>query len=262
MKKIYIIVCIALLGVLFTACNKDKQVDYSLLLQGTWVNTLVNDQSVLTDKTYIMELKSDGTEMYATGYSLDENNKTWKENSAYQYTIKGDIIHISGADIDGNKIQSKFKIQSLADDVLKITVEEFSSNGKLIPDNNTYTLIKVKSDHKEAFTGVWYGKCTTPGAVDSLYHYWEYFEDGSFNYYYQDKDNKWIKKSDNQGRYFLYGQLMVSNYSHDLLSGGQGLAFEGWNFSIKDNKMIWTGLRENNVTVTYEMEKVSALPKI
>ncbi len=55
---------------------------------------------------------------------------------------------------------------------------------------------------------------------------------------------------------------MVSNYSHDLISGGQGLAYEGWNYRIEGNKMYWTGLRANNVTIIYEMEKVASAPKI
>jgi len=260
MRKTHFILCLAILCILLSACKKDEKINYSELLQGTWVNTMVNGKPLLTDDTFVMELKSDRTEMYAIGIKMDDNNKTWKENSSYRYTVNGDLITING--VNGVDSQLKMRIKSLKDGILTFTVEESIFNGKSVPDDKTYTLTKVNTDNKKAFTGVWYGKCTTPGTADSLYHYWEYFDDGSFNYYYQDKNNKWIKKSDNQGKYFLYGQFMVANYSHDLLSGGQGLAFEGWNYSIEGNKMIWTGLRQNNVTITYEMEKVPAPPKV
>jgi hypothetical protein len=110
--------------------------------------------------------------------------------------------------------------------------------------------------------GCWYGKCTTPGTNDTNYHYWEYFSDQTYYYYYQDDQGHWIKKSDNEGRYFLYGNLFVSNYSNDLVIGGKGKTFECWNFNIDGNNMIWSALRKNNQTESYQMTKVTNPPKI
>lgn len=120
---------------------------------------------------------------------------------------------------------------------------------------------KVTNDNSAAFTGVWYGRCTTEGAADSTYHYWEYLADGRYYYYYQDEHNNWIKKADNQGRYYLYGTFMASNYSNDLLTGGTGQVFECWNVAIDGNNMEWTGLRANNITLTYVMDKVQSPPQ-
>ena len=96
---------------------------------------------------------------------------------------------------------------------------------------------------------------------DTKYHYWEYFPDGSFNYYYQDGEDRWIRKSDNEGGYFLYGNLLVTNYTNDILSGGTGKAFECWNFKVSGEKMTWTGLRDGNTTTTYQMVKVGSAPE-
>jgi len=161
----------------------------------------------------------------------------------------------------GNLFQMEFKIQSLNQETLTYTVPSFSINGVSFPDEKTYTCQKVTHDYHGEFTGVWFGHCTTTGNADSLYHYWEYFDDGRFNYYFQDKNGNWIKKSDNEGRYFLYGNLLATNFSHDLISSGTGLAFECWNFTLNKNKMIWTGLRENTITITYEMDRVLSPPK-
>lgn len=261
MRKLCILFSLALPALLFIGCTKDEEPNYAELLKGTWVNTLVNEQPVLTDATFVMELKSNNTELYACGFELDEYNKIWKENSKYTYSFSGNLISIDGTDEQGNSYNMAFEILTLNEEILAYSVQTLSMNGREIADSNTYSCKKVTNDFSTEFTGIWHGHCTTEGSADSLYHYWEYFDDGTYNYYYQDENSNWIKKEDNKGHYFLYGNLMASNYSHDLLSGGNGLAFECWNFTIDGNKMVWTGLRENNITITYEMEKVQSPPE-
>lgn len=262
MKKNKVFFTFSLIFFLFSGCQKEKDPNYAELLQGKWINTRVNGHEVLTDAAFVMAFRSDKTEMYAAGVKLDENNKSWQENSSFTYSVNRDIISISSTDATGSSTQMEFRIQSIENDIMTYSVPSFSINGIFLPDLNTYTCKKVTNDFSDSFTGVWYGRCTSEGAADSLYHYWEYFSDGSYNYYYQDENSNWIRKSDNEGVYFLYGQFMASNYSNDLLSGSVGLAYECWNFSIQDDIMVWTGLRENNVTVTYVMEKVQAPPVI
>ena len=261
MKKINLLISLALITILFGGCAKEDDPNYAELLKGTWVNTMVNDQAVLTDAKFSMEFKLDNTELYANGIQQDDNNKSWHENSNYTYSINGSIITIDGNDVLGNSYHMVFNILLLNQEELNYSVQTFELNGELITDAKTYTCEKVTQDFSAEFIGVWYGRCTSEGTTDSLYHYWEYFADGSYNYYYQDENSNWIKKSDNEGRYFLYGNLMASNYSNDLISGDTGLAYECWNFSLDGNNMVWTGLRENNVTITYEMEKVSSPPE-
>jgi len=261
MKKNIILLSLAIITMLFVGCEKDNDPNYGELLLGTWVNTMVNEQAVLTDATFAMEFSSGNTQLYASGFQLDENNRSWQENGNYNYSISGSLINIDGTDGLGNSYHMVFNILSLNDDILTYSIQTFTLNGEVIANVNTYSCKKVAEDFSAEFTGIWFGQCTTVGNADSLYHYWEYFDDGNYNYYYQDENGNWIKKEDNEGRYFLYGQLCASNYSHDILTGGTGLAFECWNFTIVGNNMVWTGLRENNVTITYEMEKVPSPPE-
>jgi len=256
----YFISLTILVVILFSGCKKSETTNYNDLLIGTWVNQRVNDQPVLTDASFVVDFKSDKTEMYAIGFQIDENNSQWMENNAYTYTLAGDMITLTGTDLSGKTYYMEFKILALDETTLKYTVPEFSIDGVSYPDTHTYLCYKVTEDLSGQFTGVWYGHCTTPGTTDSLYHYWEYFADRTYNYYYQDESGNWIKKSDNEGRYFLYGNLLATNYSNDLISGGIGKAYECWDFGIDGNHMIWTGLRQNNVVASYEMEKVDAPP--
>lgn len=252
---------VLVLTALFYDCKNEDE-DYSELIIGKWVNTHVNDEPIQTDASFVSEFRADLVEMYAAGVVLNQNNKTWSESEDYKYRIEGKKIIIDGTDILEDEFHMEFEIISLDENYLKYSISKFSINGVEFPNENTYTDKKVKDDHKPKFAGVWYGKCVTEGTLDTKYHYWEYFPDGSFNYYYQNELNSWIRKSDNDGGYFLYDNLFASNFSNDLVSGGTGKSFECWIFEIIGNNMTWTGLREGGKVVKYEMTKVSAPPVV
>ncbi len=254
-KPLLIITAIALM--LFGCGDEENPFDY--LIQGLWVNTHVNDQPVTTNEAFICDFRADLTQLYAIGLTLDEENKSWIENSAYTYKIIGKTIIIEGPDVFDNIFYLEFTILSLDEDALRYSVKIFKINGEEFPDPYIYTMTKVKTDLADNFVGTWYGRSTTGGASEA-YHYWDYFADGTFDYYFKDDEENWIKKPDNEGRYFLYGNLLASNYTNDLLSGETGKAYECWSISIVDNKMTWHGLRENGLIVTFEMDKVDNPP--
>ncbi len=259
LKSIFVFI----LFLLPLGCSEDEipvGAEYTKLLIGKWVNVTANNNSILTDASFVMEFKINYVEMYATGFQLDENNKIWMENSNYTFSVNNDVISIDGKDILGKVYHLELKIISLNDSLLKYSDSKIIIDGVDYTNPVEYTCKRITKDYSSQFVGVWYGKCTSENNNDTTYHYWEYFADGSYNYYYQDENNKWIKKSDNEGKYFLYQNLFVSNYSNDLQSGIKGKAYEGWNFSISGNTMTWTGLRENNKTVTYEMTRADNPP--
>jgi len=245
---------------LLVGCNKDD-VDYSTLIEGKWLCTQLNSKPILTNQASYCEYRSDGKEVYATGVQLDGDNKTWVENNQFTYTISGKILSICGTDTDGKHNDIEIEIQSVDEEQTTQKTRKYLIDEVDYPDANTYSYNRITDDFSAEFAGIWYGKCTTPGTSDAGYHYWEYFTDGTFNYYYQDSEGNWIKKTDNEGRYFLYGNLFVSNYTNDLITGGKSKTFECWNFEINDKAMTWTALRENNKTESYQMEKVSAAPQ-
>lgn len=250
-----------LILLLFCSC-KDEETDYAELIVGKWGNTLVNYEPILTDASFICEYRSDMVQLYANGFKLDDINKTWMENDNYEYDVEDKNIIIDGTDVLDHSYHMEFEILLIDENYLTYSVKKFFIDDVDYPDSNIYTCKKVKNDYSEQFTGVWYGKCTTAGTSDTKFHYWEYFADGSFNYYYLDDAEKWIKKSDNEGGYFLYGTLLATNYTNDLVSGGNGKAYECWNIEINGNNMTWTGLRENNHVVTYQMVRVESAPTV
>jgi hypothetical protein len=250
-----------LFSFLFFGCEVEET-DYAGLLPGLWVNTLVDGEPILTDAAYVLEYRPDFVELYATGFQLNDSNKTWIENDNYRYGIEGNLLIIDGTNALEHDYHMEFEIISINQYTLSYSIRKFEIDSLDYPDQKTYTCQRATTDYGTSIVGIWYGHCTTEGTSDIKYHYWEYVADGSFNYYYQDANDHWIRKSDNEGGYFLYGNLLATNYSNDLISGGTGKAYECWNIDIDGDHMTWTGLRANNSTVTYDMNKVEQGPMV
>ena len=249
-----------IISALLCSCKKDKGIDYASLIPGTWVNTQVDSKTILTDASFVLKFHGGNMETFASGVILDENNKTWMENDSYTYSVDGNRIIIDGNNNLGSNFHLEFIIQSVDQQTLTYSVSKFMVDGVEYPDPKIYTNKKVTVSLSSQFVGTWYGKSTTQGNPDSSYHYWQYFADGHFNYYYQDNSGNWINKPDNNGLYFLYGSLLATNYTNDLITGGTGKAFECWNLSIQGNTMFWMGLRGNELVTSFRMEKVTGPP--
>lgn len=249
----------ALFSVMLLGCKKEQKTDYSALILGTWTNTHIDGVPVLTDNSFAFEFRADNTQPYAMGYVLDDNNRTWIQNDPYPYSVNGNRITIDGTNKLGHVFHMEFLIQSVDGSSLVYSVDRFLIDNIEYPDPKIYTNRKETSDLSGRFTGTWYGRSTTAGS-DSSYHYWNYFEDGRFNYYYRDSLGQWVNKPDNEGRYFLYGSLLATNYTNDLLSGGTGKAYECWNISIRGDTMKWSGLRPDGLVTTFRMVRVPGPP--
>ena len=259
MRKIiyYGLISLALL----LGCNADEN-EYAELLVGKWLFTEMNGQAIMTDDASYIDYRANGVQVFANGYQLDENNKTWVESDKYNYKIIDHIITVEGADANGKQNYIEIEILSINDKPPTQKTKKYLIDNVDYIETDSYTYKRVSNDLSAQFAGVWYGHCTTPGTSDIGYHYWEYFSDWSYNYYYQNDQGKWIKKSDNEGRYFLYGNLFVSNYSNDIVTGGKGKTFECWNFTIEGNTMTWSAIRNNNAAESYQMTKVDNPPSI
>jgi len=257
-KKLFFSCLIVLLA--GTGCKKEKGTDYASLVLGRWINIQVDHNPVLTDESFVIEFRSDGVETYAKGFQLDENNRSWIENDNYKYYLDGNCIIIDGYNDFGNKFHMVFEILSIDPSCMTYSVRKFMIDDQEYPDEKSYTNIKVSADLTSRFKGTWYGKSSTPGGTDPSFHYWDYLDNGHFNYYFQDSTGTWINKHDNEGGYFLYGSFLASNYTNDLNTGVSGKAFECWNIEIQGDSMFWTGLRENGATTSFRMAKVSGPP--
>lgn len=258
MKKIHVFLGIAL--VFLTACSKFKDEPYNERIEGSWINTFIDGQFVPTNQVFTMRFTKEGAQYYSAGYQLDGNNRTWLDGTLFSYKVVNNDLFIEGSNVYGDFYEMVFTLAHSNDEKLEYTVSSFKVNGTEYPDNKTYTCKKISSDLHDSFVGTWYGRSTTPGTLDTAYHYWDYFADGSYDYYYRDSLGNWVNKPDNEGKYYLYGDFLATNYTNDLITGETGLAYECWNIEINGNTMNWRAIRDNWFEPSYSMVKVSGPP--
>lgn len=254
------LICTVLfLSLLFCGCKKEET-NYTELLSGTWVNTQINGEKIPSDSSFVSEYRPKGVQMYAQGYQLDENNKSWIENDSFTYTVEGEKIMIDGTDAMNKNYHIEMDIKTLDEESFTYSVTSFSMDHTEYPDTAVYTCLKATEDYTSSFTGIWYGSSTSPGAAGDQYYYWEYKTDGSFNFYYQDNEGNWLVDADEESHYFLYGDFLATNYTAARVADGNNMFYDCWNIHIDGNTMTLTALRENNQIESYEMEKVESLP--
>lgn len=258
----HVFTILAIVSILY-ACRKADEPDRLELIKGIWINTHINQTEVQTNLKFVMEFTNE-TEFYSVGVVFDSVNKKWIDRSAYDYSLSGDRLIISGTDVLGDDIELEFGIISVSSSALVCRVNSFEKNGALQFDNKIYTFKKALNVLTQEISGTWYGKATYSGSTDTDYHYWNYLPNGTYEYYYrEDPDSsQWIKKTDNEGRYYLYDNLLATNWSNDIFSGNPGLDYECWDIEITGNVMKWTGSRANGLVATYEMIKVSGPPVV
>lgn len=250
-----------LMSLLFWGCT-DKGPDYAQLIMGTWVNTQVDSLPVLTDASFVMEFRADSVQMYAVGSMLDTANKAWAEYDYFRYSVAGNNIFIDGTNGSNGVFHMELEITSVNDSTLTYSVKKMTIDSIEYPDPKVYSCQKVTSDNRDQLIGIWFGKCTTPGAADTGDHYWEFFANSRYTYYYQDKEGKWLVDSNDESRYFLYGTLLTSNYYDVDIADGTLKTFDCWNMRISGDTLTLTSLRENGVVLTYRMEKATNTPKV
>lgn len=258
MKRLYTSFFIAIL--LLSGCSKVADESYEELILGTWLNTHVNETAVETDAAYVMEFREGGIEFYSTGYQIDENNRKWIDGTQFSYSFNNNQLVISGTNSFDAFFEMVFVLEYISKTKYIYKVGSFKINGIDYPDEKVYTCTRVSNDLKSSITGTWYGKSTEAGSADTAFHYWQYFDNGSYDYFYRNEEGNWINKPDNEGKYYLYGNHLATNFTNDLISGGTGLAYECWEVSINGNTMNWTGRRSGGRIASYSMQRVSSPP--
>ncbi len=229
------------------ACESDddRTIDTSNIV-GVWVNTHKDGQEVPTDNRFVSVYNANQTEMYA----IRGSDNHWKETSGYTYTIGGDTIAIAG-----NGTQLQYDLQELSDSTLEYRVSRLVIGGQDLQDSSVYTMRKASVNYSTQLIGTWEGHETTDG-IQGDTHRWKYNADGTYQYSHAQVNGQWPNKTDNAGRYFLYGDYFVSNYRNDAETGTAGNACEAWVISIDGDTMNWTALR-NNKTHSFTMTRVA-----
>jgi hypothetical protein len=111
--------------------------------------------------------------------------------------------------------------------------------------------VRVTHDYSEDIIGTWEGRLTSDQDAysDNQLHRWEYKTDGTFVYYRQNNNGEWVADVNTLSEYFVDGPLLCSRWKN---VGDTTEKRESWEIaSIKNGKMEWTALRQNDDGSTY-----------
>lgn len=263
MKRNVLLILLFLL--FFSCCKKNNELEsepnFSDIIVGTWVNIQIDGQQVLTNESFVMQLKPSKVQMFSQGVTIQENDHQWMESDQYTYSIKNKNIIIDGKNALDQSTHLEMEVVSVDQQMMTYKVKQLVVNQIIIPDNHLYTMQRVDKSLNSDLIGIWYGRDETSGSADTSYKYWEFLSNGNYNYYYFDEDIQlWICKEDNNGHYFLYGNLLAANFTNNLPTQEACFMYECWNIQIDGNSMDWSGLRENGATTLFSMEKVDTPP--
>ena len=240
--------CLAFaIALVAAACDSgdDPEIDPSHLV-GAWVNTHKDGREVPTDDRFVSIYLPAGKETYAIRGPANH----WTETAGYSYAVGGETIAVAG-----HGTQLEYELLELSPSTLEYRVSRLVVNGQDLRDTAVYVLRKVQKDYSAQLLGLWEGRETTDGASGAVRR-WKYNADGSYQYFHEQVGGRWLDKSDNSGKWFLYGDHFVSNYRNDANSGVAGNACEAWTISIDGDSMRWKALRGGK-TRTFSMVRVA-----
>lgn len=234
---------------MFVACDKDNDYDnYSTQLIGTWIATEMEDGKMKTNEIFVRTYRADGT--------MTEAQLRWTGQESEWTEIEGTYT------LNEDKLSECIATNSVR---VEIEIEGDEMSYEILNGNKqSFEMKRISTDLHNQFVGIWTGYETSAGAsIPAKHTYWQYFSDHSYKYYYHD-GTAYVSKEDNDGKFFLYGNLLVSNYKNDLQTGGQGKTCECWIFEINNNPnsttMNWSALREGSISKTFSLTKVDNLP--
>ena len=248
-QTLLMIFLITISMLIFTSCKKDNDGSIKNQVVGKWINTQVDGSDILTDDVFVMELTDDNVQTFGNSYVIVDDSSFWAVSNKYSYKVDGKTIIVDGYNAINASTHLEMIVNDITQSTMTYTVKLLVIGNDTIIDNHIYQVKRSDVDYSNAIIGTWYGKNSDDSDDISNYHYWKYNSDGSYNYYYYNSfDSTWKCKTNNDGEYYIFGDILASNFSNNMQTGKIGRCYECWNVSISGDSMTWNGLHSNGKT--------------
>ena len=262
-KLLTILAVLAMGGMAFVGCSKDKDDDTDNLAEkiiGKWITAEKNGQPTLTDDKTVITFVST-TEAYISA-SIRRNPE---QDAHWNAKMEADVV------ISGNKVTltSHPEEDAIMVDEYTITAIDatgFTANHKMTTtvDGNVVLFVEdviryeKVSDYSDAVLGKW--ECTGLTGIETYNDAnarLEFYQDGTYNYWRKNGD-QWEAVTNREFQnYFVDGTLLATRWKNQ----GEEELREWWEIaSIAGNEMQWTALRAaegGTVTQTMTWVKVN-----
>ncbi len=247
-----------LLALTFAACSESKStatLDGELLI-GTWIFTAVNGEEVVTNDYYAAQFNGT-TQDYSAWCDLGDGNSCWIFKDDVSYSIVGDVVCLYSS-TDDIQVQTKILADENGDYNIIEWVELVNiDGGEDMYDNRSYSGYRATVDYSTEITqGIWEGRATE-GRTTNPYLRITFNSDNTYDFQSRNsEDEQWSDKADNDGHYYLLGDLLGNVWVNDINSDIEGYMSEAWIMEIEGDTMVWRATREGGSSERFEFTRV------
>ena len=263
MRKLFLTIAVAMMGILFAGCNKDVEPDRGVAQKiiGKWITADSNGKALPTNKKVVYDFIST-TEAYSS-LSFTENvpgANPWKNRKKSAVEIFGNDVTLT-QNFDGKTVVIELHIENISDAFLiaKRTVTVRKDGGLVKSEEDIVRCVKLDEDFSTKILGIWEGRMTSEKSAydDGQEHRWEFKDDGTFVYFVRNEAGIWEPGDDTLNEYFVAGNLLCTRWIENGVENR-----EWWEIAtMNDKAMIWIALREekdgSQYTAAFSMEKIS-----
>ena len=263
MRKLYLAIAVAMMGILFAGCNKDVEPDRGVAQKiiGKWITADSNGKALPTNEKVVFDFIST-TEAYVSLSFKDETRKgaPWKNREKSAVEIFGNDVTLT-QNSDGRTVVVELHIENISDAFLiaKRTVTIRREGGLVKSEEDIIRCVKLDEDFSTKILGIWEGRMTSEKSAydDGQEHRWEFKDDGTFVYFVRNEAGIWEPGDDTLNEYFVAGNLLCTRWIENGVENR-----EWWEIAtMNDKAMIWIALREekdgSQYTAAFSMEKIS-----
>lgn len=248
MKKTFWILATLLTMAALTGCKNNEAVlpthdEIMQKLPGTWKQTAVNGNQVMTNDRVVLTFKADG---------IVERSMVCKVSDGWN--VSNEEVKYSVTNIQLTLADSIYNVTSINGSEMVLS----SATG--VGNRIVYSRVKDNLGYPTKIVGLWQGvNMTGDETFGNSKHRWRYNQGSSYNagssggagysYYVRDAEGNWVAKPQSVSEYFIHGDWFFTRWSDD--QGGTN--YECWDIVlIDDQKMQWSASRANQKG-TYDM---------
>ena len=264
MRKLFLAIAVAMMGILFAGCNKDVEPDWGVAQKiiGKWITAESDGKPLPTNEKVVLDFVS-ATEAYVSLSFQDNKRKgtPWNDRQKAVVEIIGNDVTLTHSPEPGTNVTIGLHVEVLTNSamVAKRTVTIRKDGGLVKSDEDIVRCEKLDVDYSTKIVGLWEGKMTSEQSAhdDGQVHRWAFQEDGTFLYFVRNDKGIWEPSDDTLNEYFVAGNLLCTRWVEN------GTEYREWweIATASDQSMIWIGLREkedgSRYSAAFSMDKIS-----
>lgn len=231
MRRLTIILFILSVACCTMSCNTTT-IKYKRLL-GQWVLEAKDGVPVHTEEIRVISIYGGRIMNMANTYVGPDGREIWRDNSEMYYSVLANRFRGKGTDALRRFWKFELITRELTYETWSFQIANLIVDNTYLDDQSNYRYRKVVDlGYKDSLQGVW--MCVESNGLPVNDRINEYYGNGLFSFYYLDPETgEWVLKRDNNGRYFVYGDLIVTSFQNSINETEKGETFSAFEVSFE-----------------------------